>query len=90
MPNHKDKSLIALKKARGMLDKIIKMSEEKEYCINIMQQNLAVIGLLRSAHESLMEGHLKSCFKNAMQSKNEKIKKKMTEEILKVTKLFNK
>jgi CsoR family transcriptional regulator, copper-sensing transcriptional repressor len=90
MPDHKDKSLIALKKARGMLDKIIKMSEEKEYCIDIMQQNLAVIGLLRSAHESLMEGHLKSCFKNAMQSKNDKIKKQMTEEILKVTKLFNK
>ncbi|MBT4277867.1 metal-sensing transcriptional repressor [Candidatus Falkowbacteria bacterium] len=90
MKDHKDKSLIALKKARGMLDKIIKMSEEKEYCIDIMQQNLAVIGLLRSAHESLMEGHLKSCFKNAMQSKNEKLKKQMTEEILKVTKLYNK
>ena len=89
MKDHKDKSLIALKKARGMLDKI-KMSEEKEYCIDIMQQNLAVIGLLRSAHESLMEGHLKSCFKNAMQSKNEKLKKQMTEEILKVTKLYNK
>ncbi len=90
MQDHKDKSLIALKKARGMLQKIIKMIEEKEYCIDIMQQNLAVIGLLRSAHESLMEGHLKSCFTQAMQSKNEKLKKQMTEEILKVTKLFNK
>lgn len=90
MKNHKDKSLVALKKARGLLDKIIKMSEDKEYCIDIMQQNLAAIGLLRSAHHSLMEGHLKSCFRNAMQSKNEKIKKQMTDEILKVTKLFNK
>lgn len=72
------------------MDKIIKMSEDKEYCIDIMQQNLAAIGLLKSAHQSLMEGHLKSCFTNAMQSKNEKIKKEMTREILQVTKLSNK
>ena len=66
------------------------MVESGEYCINIMQQNLAVIGLLRSAHEMLMENHLNSCFKNAMASKNERKKNQMTEEILKVTKLFNK
>ena len=42
------------------------MIEGGEYCIDIMQQNLAVIGLLRSAHEMLMENHLNSCFKNAM------------------------
>lgn len=90
MQDYKDRSLIALKKTRGLLDKIIKMSEDKEYCIDIMQQNLAAIGLLKSAHQSLMEGHLKSCFTNAMQSKNEKIKKEMTKEILQVTKLSNK
>ncbi len=90
MPDHKDKALLALKKARGTLNKIIKMSEDKEYCVDIMQQNLAVIGLLRSAHESLMEGHLKSCFTNALKAKNNKIKKQMTDEILKVTRLFNK
>ena len=66
------------------------MSEKNEYCIDIMQQNLAVIGLLRSAHEMLMENHLNSCFKTAMASRNEKKKQQMTEEILKVTKLFNK
>lgn len=82
--------MLALKKARGTLDRVIKMTDDKEYCVDIMQQNLAVIGLLRSAHQSLMEGHLKSCFKNAMQSKNERLKKQMTDEILSVTKLYNK
>ena len=66
------------------------MIENDEYCMDIMQQNLAVIGLLRSAHEMLMEGHLNSCFKLAMSSKNEKKKQEMAQEILKVTKLFNK
>jgi len=55
-----------------------------------MQQNLAAIGLLRSAHQMLMEGHLGSCFKNAMATKNEKRKQEMIEEILKVSKLSNK
>ena len=82
--------MINFKKAQGSISKIIEMIDGGEYCINIMQQNLAVIGLLRSAHEMLMENHLNSCFKNAMASNNEKKKKEMTEEILKVTKLFNK
>ena len=86
----KEKALINFKKAQSLLLKIIKMTEEGEYCINIMQQNLAVIGLLRSAHEMLMENHLNTCFKNAIATRNERRKKEMTKEILKVTKLFNK
>jgi DNA-binding FrmR family transcriptional regulator len=90
MNNQKTKTLINFKKAHSLLAKIIKMSEEKAYCINIMQQNLAVIGLLKSANQQLLEGHLNSCFKNVMASKNDAMKKKMIEEILKVSKLTNK
>ena len=88
--NIKEKALINFKKAQSLLIKIAGMTQNNEYCMDIMQQNLAVIGLLRSAHEMLMENHLNSCFKNAMSSKNEKKKNEMTNEILKVTKLFNK
>ena len=74
MTINKEKSLINFKKAQSLTAKIINMIENGDYCIDIMQQNLAVIGLLRSAHEMLMENHLNSCFKNAMASKNEKKK----------------
>ena len=90
MTNNKEKALIGFKKAHSLLGKIIEMTENNQYCVDIMQQDLAVIGLLRSAHEMLMENHLNSCFKNAMGSTNDRKKKEMTEEILKVTKLFNK
>jgi len=90
MKTQKEKTLINFKKAQSSLTKIIKMSEDNRYCIDIMQQNLAVIGLLRSAHEMLMENHLNTCFRKAMASGSEKKKKEMTEEILKVTNLFNK
>lgn len=84
------KSLINFKKAKSHLEKVIKMTENGDYCIDIMQQNLAVIGLLKSAHQMLMEGHLNTCFANAMKSSNEKRKQEMILEILKVTKIANK
>lgn len=88
-PEYK-KTMINLKKASSQIKKIVEMMEKQEYCIDIMQQNLAAIGLLKSAHNQLMENHLKTCFSSAMKSSNEKIKDKMTKEILKVTKLNNK
>ena len=90
MNTKKQSTLINFKKAQSSISKIAKMIEEGEYCINIMQQNLAVIGLLKSAHQMLMENHLNTCFKAAMATKNEQKKREMTKEILGVTKLFNK
>jgi len=87
MNEHKAKAVIACKKVRSLMDKIIEMSENNVYCVDIMQQNLAAIGLLKSAHQSLLEGHLRSCFIDAMSSANTKRKKDMIEEILKVSKL---
>lgn len=90
MTTQKQKTLINFKKAQSSISKIIKMIEDNEYCINIMQQNLAVIGLLKSAHQMLMENHLNTCFKKAIGSKDERRKKQMIKEILRVTKLLNK
>ena len=90
MKNKKQNTLINFKKAHTLLGKIIKMTEEDRYCIDIMQQNLAVIGLLRSSHQMLMENHLNTCFRKAFESKNEAKKQEMIQEILKVTKIFNK
>jgi len=87
---NQDKTLINFKKAQTHLARIQKMLENGEYCIDIMQQNLAVIGLLKSAHQMLMEDHLHACFDSAMKSNNNQTKSRMTEEILTVTKLFSK
>ena len=90
LPPNKQKALIAFKKAQTHLGNLVAMTEAGKYCIDIMQQNLAVIGLLKSAHQLLMKNHLNSCFKNAAGTKNEKRKQAMLDEILTVTKLFNK
>jgi len=90
MIDKKQQTLINFKKAQSHIAKNIKMVEQDKYCIDIMQQNMAVIGLLKSAHQMLMEGHLNSCFKHAINSKNEKKKQEMIDEILRVSKLCNK
>jgi CsoR family transcriptional regulator, copper-sensing transcriptional repressor len=87
---NKQNTLINFKKAQSHIVKIIKMIEENDYCIDIMQQNLAVIGLLKSAHQMLLEGHLNTCFRSAFESNNEDKKQAMIDEILKVTKIANK
>lgn len=86
----KKKALISVKKAKSVLEKVIQMMDDDEYCIDIMQQNLAAIGLLKSAHQTMMENHLNSCFYNAMQSKQDKKKQEMISEILQVSKLSSK
>ncbi len=81
------KTITALKKAHSLLGRVIEMSENQEYCIDILQQNLAVMGLLKAANGRILEGHLNSCFAAAMRGTNEKRKKEMIEEILAINKL---
>lgn len=88
--NKKETALINFKKAQTHLGRVIKMTEENAYCIDIMQQNSAVIGLLKSAHQMLMENHLNSCFIEAFSTSNKAKKGRMVNEILKVSKLSNK
>ncbi|MFH1366503.1 MAG: metal-sensing transcriptional repressor [Patescibacteria group bacterium] len=90
MTSQKESALINFKKAGSSIIKIIKMIEDDRYCIDVMQQNLAVLGLLKSAHQMLMENHLHTCFKTAMAAKNEPRKQEMIAEILKLTKIYNK
>lgn len=90
MINQKQKVIINFKKAQSLISKIIEMLEKDRYCIDIMQQNLAVIGLLKSAHRILFENHLNTCFKSGISKKSNAHHQKMINEILKVAKLANK
>ncbi len=83
-------TLIGLKKARSLLDTIITMVEEDKYCIDIMQQVLAVIGLLKKSNSKLLRHHLNSCFREALDKDDVKEHEKMIEEIIKVVNLNNK
>ncbi len=71
----KQKTSLSIKKARGTIDKVFKMTEEGAYCPEIIQQIDAAKGLLDSAKKSLLRGHLNHCLeKNMKENKNEAIK----------------
>lgn len=90
MNAQKEKTVIGLKKAHSLLKKILTMVEQDDYCIDIMQQNLAAMGLLKGVHRLLMEGHLRSCFSRAVDTGNASRKQDMIAEILAVSQLANK
>lgn len=50
-----------LKIARGHLDKVIKMVESDEYCIDVVHQSLAVQAALKRADQTLLENHIRHC-----------------------------
>jgi len=84
--DQKKKQLIAFKKARSLLDKIVIMAEKNEYCIDIIQQNLAVIGLLKNINLQLLDGHLNCCFVDAVKADDKKKMDSMIEEVLTIVK----
>lgn len=52
--------------ARGHLDKVLRMVEAGEYCINIVHQSIAVQAALRKVDEIVLENHLKTCVSDSI------------------------
>lgn len=50
-----------LRKASGQLETVIKMAESDRYCMDVIQQNNAVIGILQQANSLILESHLRTC-----------------------------
>jgi CsoR family transcriptional regulator, copper-sensing transcriptional repressor len=90
MGKTKKQTLIALKKAQTNINTIHRMIEEDKYCIDILQQILAVNGLLKSASNKILEEHLNTCFTDGMLTKDETTKKRLIKEVMDVIVLGNK
>ncbi len=81
---YKSKTITQLKKAEGMLKKVIKMTEEDSYCIDLLQQSLATLGLIKGANKLILENHLNSCFKTGMQNAGPKKQQELINEVLRI------
>lgn len=91
MSNYSKKDTsIALKKAQTSINNIIKMIDEDKYCIDILQQILAVNGLLKSASNKILENHINTCFSEGMRSPSRDIKDKLVKELVEVINIGNK
>ena len=50
---------------RGQMDGIAKMVEEDAYCIDISNQILSAIAMLKNANRAIISAHLEHCLKHA-------------------------
>ena len=55
-----------LKTARGHLDGVIRMVQDRAYCPDVMKQLAAVQGLLEATSRVVFRSHLETCVADAM------------------------
>ena len=67
----KEQALKRLRTARGHLDHVIHMIETEKYCIEILQQSLAVQAALRAVDNIILKGHLEEHVAHAMHGKDQ-------------------
>jgi len=70
----------------GHLKANLKMVEEERYCIDIIQQNQAVISALQKVNELILKNHLDTCVTTAIRGKSEEKRRKVLSEIVEVFK----
>ena len=70
-----DKILNLLKTARGQLDGLVRMVEDDRYCIDISNQILATIAILKKVNVDVLTEHLEHCVRESFDDDEDKIEK---------------
>ena len=66
-----------LNTAKGQINGVQKMIENNEYCIDIVNQLMATIAILKKTNNEILDAHLHHCVLNA--KTNEELEVKMDE-----------
>lgn len=56
------------------MDGILKMVEDDRYCMDISNQILATLSILKKANSEIVKAHMEGCIKEAFQNGNEQEK----------------
>lgn len=65
-----ERILHRLKISKGHLDKVIKMIEDDEYCIDVLHQMNAIENGLKETGSVILENHLKGCVADSIKKGN--------------------
>lgn len=64
-------ALKTVKNARGQLDAVVTMLEDERYCIDVSNQILATIALLKKANTQILHSHIKGCVSDAIANQDQ-------------------
>lgn len=76
MKSDKNKIIRYINVAKGQLEGVGKMIEADEYCVDVSNQILAAIAILKKANDKIIADHISHCVKN---STDEQLDQKMEE-----------
>jgi DNA-binding FrmR family transcriptional regulator len=82
-PNHQD-NMVALRRIEGQVRGIQRMIEDRQYCIDILNQIHAVKGALARVEQKILQKHFQHCVTTAMTGSSENQKQQKLDEILKL------
>jgi len=82
-PDHQD-NIVALRRIEGQVRGVQRMIEDREYCVDILNQIHAVKGALASVEENILQKHFRHCVTAAIMGSSEKEKQQKLDEILKL------
>ena len=57
-----------IRTARGQLDGVLKMIGEDRYCVDISNQVMAAMAVLRKANREIIKAHMNCCVREAVGS----------------------
>lgn len=63
-----------LNTAKGQIDGVLRMVEEDRYCIDISNQLLATIAILKKVNNEILHAHLNHCVYEAVEQEDRKEK----------------
>ena len=78
-----------LRRIEGQIRGVIKMIENKRYCMDILQQTRAINAALRAVENNIMEDHMTSCVATALKSNKKKEQANKIKEVIGVMSKFN-
>jgi len=68
MATDKENAIQSLKTARGQLDGVIKMIEDRRYCMDISNQLVAAQALVKKAQILILKRHIGHCVTDAVEA----------------------
>lgn len=71
-----------LKTARGQIDGVLKMIDEDQYCIDIVNQVMASDAILKKAAKEILRSHIEGCVSDTFDANDEKAKQDKIDELV--------
>ena len=77
--DRKKETLRRLAIIQGHLQQVARMVEQDKYCIDVLNQSLAVQKALKQVDNLILDNHLHSCVRDALKERGKKAEKAINE-----------